>query len=225
MSETATTTETAETKTEAASSTQTATATETAATLIGTAAESKTEQAASDKTQTTETKTEATKADEKTETKTETKAEGAPEKYEFKDADKLDPQVMGAFSEAAKDANLTQEAAQKLLDKVAPALQARNEEQVKAVHQQWTEASTSDKEFGGEKLKENLGVARKALDQFGTPELKQFLETTGLGSHPEVIRLLFKAGKAISEDKFVGGGRTAATQSPESVLYPTMNTK
>jgi hypothetical protein len=125
-----------------------------------------------------------------------------------------------AFSESAKEANLSQDAAQKLLDKVAPALQARADEQIKAVHQQWTEASTADKEFGGEKLKENLGIARKALDQFGTPELKTFLEASGLGSHPEVIRMLYRTGKAISEDKFVSGAPGGASQvDPASVLY------
>lgn len=147
------------------------------------------------------------------------KPEGAPEKYEFKDADKFDTQVLGVFSEAAKDLNLTQDAAQKLLDKVAPALQARTDEQVKAVHRQWTEASTADKEFGGEKLKENLGVARKALDQFGNPELRTFLETTGLGNHPEVIRYFFKVGQRISEDGFVSGTGGNSTVKPEAVLY------
>lgn len=154
------------------------------------------------------------------------KAEGAPEKYEFKEADKFDTQVLGAFSEAAKEANLTQDAAQKLLDKVAPALQTRTDEQVKAVHQQWTEASTADKEFGGEKLKENLGVARKALDQFGSQELRTFLETTGLGNHPEVIRYFFKVGKAISEDGFVGGAPgSKSTVNAANVLYDNTTRK
>lgn len=218
------TTGTAQTQTEAAASTQTS-ATETGTTLI-TAAETKTEQATSEQTQTTETKTEAAKTEEKTEAKTETKVEGAPEKYEFTGADKFDTQVLGAFSEAAKDANLTQDAAQKLLDKVAPALQTRTDEQVKAVHQQWTEASTTDKEFGGEKLKENLGVARKALDQFGSPELRTFLDTTGLGSHPEVIRMLYRAGKAISEDGFVAGAPGGkSTVNAANVLYDNTTRK
>lgn len=150
------------------------------------------------------------------------KPEGAPEKYEFKapEGKEYDTQLIGSFSEAAKDANLTQDAAQKLLDKVAPALQARTEEQVKAVHQQWTEASTADKEFGGDKLKENLGIARKALEQFGSKELRTFLEESGLGSHPEVIRMLYRAGKAISEDGFVSGSPGGkSTVNVESVLY------
>lgn len=214
MSETVTQ---AQNTTEAASSSQQTASTETAATLLGT--ETKTEQAASEQTQATETKTEATKAEEKTETTTDAKV-GAPEKYEFAEADKYDATILGTFSEAAKEANLTQDAAQKFLEKVAPAVQARTDEQVKAVHQQWTEASTADKEFGGEKLKENLGVAQKALKTFGSPELRTFLESTGLGSHPEVIRMLYRAGKAISEDGFVAGTAGAkSTVNPAAVLY------
>lgn len=215
-----TTTETAQTQTEAASSSQTATTTtETGKTLISEEAGEK-KQESSEQAQTTEKKTEAAATENKTETKTETKTEGAPEKYQFTDADKFDSKVLEAFSESAKEANLSQESAQKLLDKVAPALQARQEEQVKQIHQQWIDASTNDKEFGGDHLKENLGAARKALDAFGSPELRKFLDDSGLGNHPEVIRMLVKTGKAISEDKFVSGspgGRP--TVDPASVLY------
>ena len=64
--------------------------------------------------------------------------EGAPEKYEFnpKVADapnELDPEVLTAFGDVAKELNLPQEAAQKVLDKVAPVIQAR---QAKAIEQQ-----------------------------------------------------------------------------------------
>jgi hypothetical protein len=213
-----TTTETAKTQTDAATSTQATT--ETAATTLLTEAASTTEQATGEGTQTTETKTEAATTEQKTEAKTETKSEGAPDKYEFKDADKMDPTVLGSFSEAAKAANLTQDAAQKLLETMAPKLAERTQERVKAVHKQWTEASTTDKEFGGEKLKENLGVARKALDQFGSPELKTFLEDTGLGSHPDVIRMLYRVGKAISEDKFVGGSAVTTAPDPAKRMFP-----
>lgn len=174
---------------------------------------------ATEETQTTEKAAEATKAAD------ETKPEGAPEKYEFQDADKYDQSVLATFSDAAKEANLSQDAAQKLLAKVAPALEQRIESQVESVQNEWTESSKTDKEFGGEKLKENLGIAKKALDQFGSPELKKFLDDSGLGNHPEVIRMLWKVGKAISEDTFVGGapGTTKGTVDAANVLYD--NTK
>jgi hypothetical protein len=134
-------------------------------------------------------------------------AKGAPEKYEFKapEGKEFDADVLTAYSKVAKELNLTQDAAQKLLDQMGPVMAQRQSDQIQAVRKSWTEASTADKEFGGEKLSENLGTARKALDMFGTAELRNLLNESGLGSHPEVIRFMYRAGKAISEDRFVGG--------------------
>lgn len=130
-----------------------------------------------------------------------------PEKYDFKahEGYEFDPSVISAYSEVAKELNLSQEAAQKVLDKMAPALQARQSEQIEAIKNEWADLARGDKEFGGDKLNENLGIARKALDQFGSPELRTLLNESGLGNHPEVVRFFFRAGRAISEDRFVGG--------------------
>lgn len=197
-------TETATNPTEAATSTESATATATAAASTDT-----TQQAATATTLLGETpKTEGeTKPADEAKPAEQAKPEGAPEKYEFTapEGKEYDSQVIDTFSAAAKEANLSQDAAQKLLDKVAPALAERQTQQADALKSQWLEESKSDKEFGGDKIQENLGVAKKALDTFGTPELRKLLEDTGLGNHPEVIRAFYKAGKAISEDTFVGG--------------------
>jgi hypothetical protein len=88
----------------------------------------------------------------------------------------------------------------------------------------WTEQVKTDKEIGGDKLAENLGVARKAIDTFGSPELKALLNSTGLGNHPEVVKLAFKVGKAISEDGFVSGSpKGNTTNDPAKKLFPNMN--
>ena len=106
---------------------------------------------------------------------------------------------------------------------MAPAIAERQTEQVAAIRKDWFEASKSDKEFGGEKLEQNLGIAKKALDTFGSPELNQLLVSTGLGNHPEVIRMMYRAGKAIGEDTFVSGGGST-TPSVKS-FYPNSNMK
>lgn len=137
----------------------------------------------------------------------EDKPQGAPERYEFTapEGSELDAAVTDAFAGVAKELNLTQEAAQKVVDKMAPLMAQRQAEQVQAVQKQWRDESTADKEFGGDKLTESLATARKAMDAFASPALKQTLEQTGLGNHPEVIRMFVKVGKAISEDGFVNG--------------------
>jgi hypothetical protein len=153
------------------------------------------------------------------------KPEGAPESYEFAPIEgvNFDTEVIGAFSEAAKKANLTQDAAQGLLAEVAPVMAARQAAQIEAAKTAWAESSKADKEFGGEKLQANLAVAQKAMDAFGSPELKTLLNESGLGNHPEVIRLLFKAGNAISEDRFRGGSSGAQPTSDARRLYSASN--
>lgn len=150
--------------------------------------------------------------------------EGAPETYEFSEPEgkAYDPGILNSFSEAAKDANLTQNAAQKILDKMAPALAEKQQAVVKAVHDEWIASSKADKEFGGDKLPENLAVAKRGLDHLASLELKKLLLETGLGNNPEIIRAFYRAGKSISEDGFVTGGKSSQdTRSTADLLYPT----
>lgn len=167
-----------------------------------------------DKQQATEGKTQTTQESAPAGDKTDGKASdaegdkpaGAPEKYEFKapEGKEFAADTIKDFSEIAKELNLSQEAAQKLLDKMAPSIEARQVQQLEAIRNEWADAAQVDKEFGGEKLNENLAVAKKALDAFGSPELRALLNESGLGNNPEVIRFMYRAGKAMSEDTFVG---------------------
>jgi hypothetical protein len=162
---------------------------------------------------------------------------GAPEAYEFKppEGNKFDDEVISTFSNVAKELDLSQGAAQKILDAIAPKVAERFvANQMAAIDKAitgWVDATKADKALGGEKLTENLAVAEKALAAFGTPELRKLLGNydakanpngTGLGNHPEVIRAFFNAGKAISEDKFVPGGRqpTKGETNAARALYP-----
>lgn len=161
-----------------------------------------------------------------------TQQKSAPEQYEFNapEGKQFDPEVMKSFSEIAKELDLPQEAAQKVLDKVAPKIMERQMQVLETARNEWAESARTDKEFGGEKLNENLVVAKKALDSFGTPELRKLLNESGLGNHPEMIRLMYRAGKAISEDRFVGGTRGGQKSGPKgfndlaSALYSNQQT-
>ena len=68
-------------------------------------------------------------------------------------------------------------------------------------------------------------VAKKALETFGTPELRTLLNESGMGNNPEVIRAFYRVGKAISEDKFVSGKATPADANDARSLYPNSNLK
>lgn len=147
-----------------------------------------------------------------------------PEKYDFKPPEGMeyDQETIDIYAEAAKEAGLSQEKADIILGKIAPHLAQQQIKAVEKASAEWEAASRADPEFGGDKLNENLSVAAKAIEQFATPELKTLLNESRLGNNPEVIRLFYRVGKAISEDGFV-----SATGSPQTsdarALFP--NTK
>lgn len=148
-----------------------------------------------------------------------------PESYDLKmpDGVELDQDAVVEFTAIAKELKLDQAAAQKLADVGAKMVQRQVEAHAKLV-ESWVEQVKTDKEIGGDRLAENLGVARRALEMFGTPELRDVLNATGLGNHPEVIRAFYKVGKAISEDRFVSGAPKGGTaDDPAKKLFPNMN--
>lgn len=166
--------------------------------------------ATTDTTAASEQQTQTTATDTSTQQTAEgesTEKPGAPEKYDFQapEGQSYDGQVLDAYAEVARELNMSQEDAQKLLDKVAPVMQARQQEQLVEIREQWADAARTDKEFGGDNLNANLATAKKALDAFASPEFKTLLNEAGLGNHPEVIRFMYRAGKTISEDRIVTG--------------------
>lgn len=151
------------------------------------------------------------------------KPEGAPEKYEFQAAEgvELDTEALKEFEPVARELNLTNEQAQKLVDaypKILAGVQQRQAEAWQKTTEQWAADVKADKEIGGDKLISNLSAAQRALDQFGTPELKEYLNTTGLGNHPDLVKTFVKIGKAMSEDGMVTGGNEGQRSAAE-VLY------
>jgi hypothetical protein len=166
--------------------------------------------------QQTETKADAGAAEQ---AKTEDAPKGAPEAYEpFKAPEgwEIDQALLTEFAPTLKELNLTQEQAQKVID-FAPKLVEQTavattakvlDELGMAGRQDWVAAVKSDKEFGGDKLAENLAVAKKAMDAFASPELRALLIKSGMGNHPELVRAFYRAGKAISADNYVAGGKT-----------------
>ena len=163
----------------------------------------------------------ADKPDEK-----EQKQEGAPEKYEFKPAEgqELDTAALEQFEPIARELNLNNEQAQKMVDlygtKILPMLQKQQAESWQKTTEQWAADVKADKEIGGDKLTANLSAAQRALEQFGDQELKEYLDTTGLGNHPALVKAFIKVGKAMSEDKVVTGGHESGGSDLISAFYP-----
>lgn len=155
---------------------------------------------------------------------TEAKAD-TPVVYDFKlpEGVELDAGAADKFKAVAAELKLPAEGAQKVIDLYAGLKQAESDA-FKAQVEAWGEQVKSDTEYGGAKLDENLAAARKAVDAFGSPELKSLLNSTGMGNHPEVVRMMVKIGQQISEDGLVRGKAEAAKpRDPASVLYGSTN--
>jgi hypothetical protein len=144
----------------------------------------------------------------------------APEKYEFKAPDgfQLEPATTAQFETLARKLDLSNEQANELLPLGAQLAQKIGEQQL-AAHQaqvaQWADDTRNDKDIGGAKFDASVATAKKAMDRFGSAPLKQLMDQTGLGNHPEVIRAFHRIGLAIAEDTFVnadssGGSKRSA---------------
>lgn len=153
------------------------------------------------------------------------KGDGPPEEYaEFSlpEGVEVDQESLDTFKSKAKELGLSQEKAQELVDLQAQAVQNGQKQLQDAIaeqHQQWLEEAKKDDEIGGEQFDQNVETARKAIETFGTPELKQFLDESGLGNNPEMIRFARRIGAAISEDTLMPGGSGQGSKNPADVLY------
>jgi hypothetical protein len=158
-----------------------------------------------------------------------TKTDSAPDSYtDFKFADGLeaDKDVTGEFKQVAKELNLSQDKAQKLVDLQNKLMQnqgKRLQESWENTQNDWKKATTEDKEIGGPKLQESLASAKKVLEKFGTPALNKIVEEYGMGNNVEFIRLLTKVGNTIKEDSMnTGGSGTQSEKDPAKILFPNM---
>lgn len=165
----------------------------------------------------------------------ETKAEeakGAPDQYAdftFPDGVEIDAEVLGEFKDIAKELNLDQAGAQKVAaigTKLAEKWATDAQTQHQAILDGWITEVKADKEIGGEAMPQNLAVAKRALETYGSPALKDLLNTSGFGNNPEVIRLLHKVGLTLKEDAVVTGRERASSKSAGDLLYdnPTSRT-
>jgi hypothetical protein len=154
----------------------------------------------------------------------------APEELEFTvpEGMEVNEPLMGEFKDLAKELGITQEVGQKLIDLQTAHEQKRADESTQAwndMQATWVNDAKADKEYGGTEMNANLAVAKKTIDQFGTPELKEMLDFTGAGNHPEIIRLFYRVGKAISDDNLVMGTNPAAPaqRDPAKIMFPEQN--
>lgn len=141
---------------------------------------------------------------------------GAPESYSFKAPEgyQVGAHAEKALTEVARELNLSNDAAQAIMDKMSPALKAQTLDNIDSMVNGWINDSRNDPEIGGDKLRETIAYGQKALD-LGPPELRQLLGPvsqggTGLGNHPAILKWAAAIGRKVSPDaKVVSGNQPA----------------
>ena len=151
----------------------------------------------------------------------------APDKYEdFKtpEGTHLTTADLEKIAAHAKERGLSQEDAQKVVDRDSGILKAFSEDQ-KAAHDKMVNEGEDGLRkhpvIGGEKFDENIAVAKRAIERFADPEMVKFLDESGFGSNPHVVLMMHKIGAAMQDDKFVDGspGKSAPQKSAADLLF------
>lgn len=151
---------------------------------------------------------------------------GAPAEYKDFVVDPtvpMDAEMVKNFKEVAKGLNLNQQQAQGLVDLQTKYAKMQGEAVLNSFRQTVDSWKQETVLALGPGYKEELGIAAKAIERFGTPELRQLLNDTGLGNQKDVVMFFNKIGKAISEDSFADGGRSkGGSKSDGEIFYPGM---
>ena len=118
----------------------------------------------------------------------------APEGFE-----QYDQGLSDWFREAAHAAKMPASMAQRLHDSFVERMGAGYQEdaQAKALQQETWEAEL--KQEYGTAFDERVSAARLAVREFGGEPLMEALQSSGLGSHPEVVRAFAKVGMALGK--------------------------
>ncbi len=147
---------------------------------------------------------------------------GAPETYaDFKvpEGVEVNQPVLDAFKVLAKKHNLTQEGAQELIDLQVKHVQGITEGLQKTFEDTKAEWKKEAIAALGADYKKELVFASRAIEKFGTAELRVFLNQTGTGNHKDLVNFFVAVGKAISEDHIVPGAEGSGQKSDSQLFY------
>lgn len=137
----------------------------------------------------------------------------------------VDQELIDALGPDFHTLGLTNRQAQQLADRFIE-IQGRRGKQASEAWagrvQGWAEEARKDREIGGAKWGGTVGSAQRALSRLGTPALREYLNTSGGGNHPEMIRIFAKVGSMIQEDNPPNGGAGGNGRKAETahLMFP-----
>jgi hypothetical protein len=150
---------------------------------------------------------------------------GPPEKYEWKNEGdlKIATPVMTAYEKAAREAGLSQDSAQKMLDSLRTTVHENAVQRHEAQVREWADSLSAHPTLGGDKLEETGANMRRVMAEFGSPALQGLLMESGLGWHPAVAELLNSIAKKVGGDRIVTGAPpTGSAEDQAKKFYNAM---
>jgi hypothetical protein len=157
--------------------------------------------------------------------KDETPREGAPETYEpftMPEGVKLDEAANTSFMEIAKKHDLSQPAAQEMIDLYVDIQKETSEayqEQLKSDFNKqlndWAEEAKTHPDIGGANFEANKAVASQGLNRFFNEKAIKLFEDYGFLHNADVVAGLMKVGTRISEDKMENGDEPVKEETYE----------
>ena len=138
---------------------------------------------------------------------------------EFEGATKADHAAMQAFGQKLVERHVAE--VKSTLEAYHQAVMTQQAEMAAG----WQKAFEADPEIGGNRKDTTVEAARQFIERHGgtgeqKTSLRQMFETTKVGNHPDLIRLLAKANLALSEGRPLAASRpVAAPKSNSQKLY------
>lgn len=131
---------------------------------------------------------------------------------------KLDGKHVESVKELAKSLGLNAAQTKQLLERDAKIVsdhEARFQAELKEKVETWHDAVMSDPEVGGSNFDRSVADCKRAINRFGSDAFKKAMNETGLGNHPEVVRVFARIGRSMSEDSVINGATPSKQRNPD----------
>lgn len=151
-------------------------------------------------------------------------AAGPPEAYQLTPPEGLEitPDILAEAAPVFKEIGLSNDQANKLMPLAGQFAERLMDAQVDAFSQlkkEWVQEAKADPQIGGTRWRETEHLIATALDAAGAPrgsKFRQLLDETGLGNHPEMIRVFRTLGQRLRSAK---AGASTKKLSREELWY------
>lgn len=150
--------------------------------------------------------------------------------YDFDDLElpedmSLEDEQLEAFRQKAFELELPPEKAKELVKWEAERQAEARDAFHKDVERKREETTKTLRKEWGDDFDANVRLMRKALATFGDEEFTEYLDESGLGNDPRMVKAFLKIGQAIVDDQLANGKPGDSQDDEEAVLramYPRM---